>query len=859
MEPLKIYIFTKSEIFLKKIKDNLSGNGVDVVGLEDLRIDQVEQDSYAVIDNCLEEKFENQSVLSFVKQFERKVILIDNLKTTQDRKYSNDVFFADLLKANSNLGILLIDEVVDSEYINQSGVLFKLIKDSVYSERIRIPLQLTSFNLVSLDGLIGLIAKEVLSFGLSGQIVRVVGQDVDLQQILNILGILTEDTLPENSQLSSVDINYSLSTQVPFKLSNEIKNIKRKIKDESKNLITNTVKSVRSTIDPPINSLSVNQVNNKKIKFRLGNYSFRNKALLLIKVAIFSFFAYFIPLLISFVSCLILLITFYLYPFSPKLALNLADGSYFISSKAKEINFGNTLFYDFAVVVNRMSSVAKESFLLVDSMVTLSGSVFSNTPYDLDGLTSDISASLDKLYVDLSFLETEIERVKFAEKIIFMGTFNIGTDFKQFKEYVYQLKIISSRLSYLLGGDKQMKYVVLFQNNMELRATGGFIGSFAILTFDNGRMVDLSVSDVYSADGQLKGFVAPPEPISLYLNEPSWFLRDSNWDPNFKSSAQKAMWFLDKEIDVSLDGIIAIDLFFVKQVMLVIGNLVLTDFNKTITVDNLYFETQTEVENNFFPGSIKKASFLSALASEFSLKVKESLEKKGLAILNSVRSSFESRHIQAYFIDSQTQLALKNLSYTGEHDYSTDCGDLCLRSSYLLVDSNLGVNKANLYITRDHVLTSKINATELRNELLVTYNNSANPGMGDKARYKNYLRIFLPLDANVNGIRYYPDESGYQDIAYDEKVHENYKELGFLVDIPAGKKHQVQFSWSLGNKKLLNGGVLKFHTYKQAGTEADKFYFNFGPEGYLLTGLGRSVYNTNLDRDFVQTLYLKKK
>ena len=68
---------------------------------------------------------------------------------------------------------------------------------------------------------------------------------------------------------------------------------------------------------------------------------------------------------------------------------------------------------------------------------------------------------------------------------------------------------------------------------MELRPTGGFIGSYAIMTFDKGRLAEIVVNDVYTADGQLKGHVDPPEPIRKYLGEGGWFLRDSNWDPDF--------------------------------------------------------------------------------------------------------------------------------------------------------------------------------------------------------------------------------------------------------------------------------------------------------------------------------------
>src|SRR5574340_1269627 len=134
--------------------------------------------------------------------------------------------------------------------------------------------------------------------------------------------------------------------------------------------------------------------------------------------------------------------------------------------------------------------------------------------------------------------------------------------------------------------------MVLFQTNMELRPTGGFIGSFGLLTFDNGRMSELNVSDVYSADGQLKGHIDPPAPIHDYLGEANWWFRDSNWDPDFPTSAKRAEWFLDKEIDQKVDGVFAIDLGLIKDALRLTGPIFLADYNMDVTSDNLYEKTQ---------------------------------------------------------------------------------------------------------------------------------------------------------------------------------------------------------------------------------------------------------------------------
>lgn len=94
---------------------------------------------------------------------------------------------------------------------------------------------------------------------------------------------------------------------------------------------------------------------------------------------------------------------------------------------------------------------------------------------------------------------------------------------------------------------------------MELRSTGGFIGSFAVLSFENGKLYDMPIYDVYDADGQLKGHVEPPKPIKNILGEANWYLRDSNFDPDFPTSARRAEWFMKKTLNLDLDGTIAVN------------------------------------------------------------------------------------------------------------------------------------------------------------------------------------------------------------------------------------------------------------------------------------------------------------
>ena len=163
---------------------------------------------------------------------------------------------------------------------------------------------------------------------------------------------------------------------------------------------------------------------------------------------------------------------------------------------------------------------------------------------------------------------------------------------------------------------KRREYMVLLQNEMEIRASGGFIGSFAILSFEGGRLLAFEVKDVYEADGQLKGHVEPPEEIKKYLGEAGWFMRDANWQASFPQAAKEIQWFLEKETGRKVDGVIGVDLAVAKMILRVTGEIYVPDFKEKINKENLYEQAEFWSETKSFPGSVQKASFLGGLGKQ---------------------------------------------------------------------------------------------------------------------------------------------------------------------------------------------------------------------------------------------------
>ncbi len=492
-------------------------------------------------------------------------------------------------------------------------------------------------------------------------------------------------------------------------------------------------------------------------------------------------------------------------------------------------------------------------------LIKTSGDIFNkilgDQVYDPTLEAKSVKSELDLLYRNISNLEAitieESDRgTLLANKIL------SSINFDKAKNLTSQGQNFAENLPAVLGVSKRKTYLVLFQNNMELRPTGGFIGSYGLMTFDGGRMSDLTVNDVYSADGQLNGHVEPPTPIKDYLGEANWWLRDSNWDPDFPTSAKRAEWFLDKEVGKQVDGVISTDLFPIKEVLKSTGPIFLPDYNLSIDDNNLYEKTQSEVQDNFFPGTRKKGSFLTALSRSLLSEIGKVEGAKKVFILKSLFESFEERHLQVFLHDEKLQKSLASLVWDGSV-INPSCGKNCYADLVGLVEANVGVNKANYFLSRNLELSLNTTPTEINRSLSVTLKNSANPSLELSGRYKSYLRLLMPSDATLLSVK--SVSSGVEQMLSPEIVEtKGRREVGVLVEVLGGSSKDVVFAWKTDNTTGQNWKSYGLYFRKQAGVGDDPLHVILaGAQGqiktlpaFTLTREGDYVYNTTLRQDF---------
>lgn len=408
---------------------------------------------------------------------------------------------------------------------------------------------------------------------------------------------------------------------------------------------------------------------------------------------------------------------------------------------------------------------------------------------------ADVEAASSSLYARMS------GDLGWAPKSLFPMLVAYKQKLSDFREKLVVAHSAVPVLPDLLGLDgKRREYLVLLQNEMELRATGGFVGSYGVLSLEDGKLMNFEIRDVYATDGQLKGYVEPPPAIKEYLGEASWHMRDANYSPNFVQAAKDIRWFYEKSTGDRVDGVIGINLAVVFRILEETGPIYVPDFQVKVSKDTLFEQAESYSENNFFPGSKQKQSFLGALSKQLFEELRLANSTVAGKVAGAMLSSLEARDMQVAVNNSNTAKRLSALNWSGEL-YEGQCGKDCVADYFFPVESNFGVNKANYFIRRKVEGKSWWENGFLRRKVTITWENTAKNANWPAGDYKNYTRIYLPETIDVEKVVLTDAEAGgskkeYQKDEYLVKKFGSRKELSLFLVVPVGKKRSLEINYN---------------------------------------------------------------
>lgn len=421
---------------------------------------------------------------------------------------------------------------------------------------------------------------------------------------------------------------------------------------------------------------------------------------------------------------------------------------------------------------------------------------------------------------------------------------------------------ISSSLDSYIPVEDRLRIAILFQNNNELRPTGGFIGSVGLLNINPDFSYELIIKDVYDIDGKLMGHVNPPSPIVQYLNQPAWYLRDSNWSPDFPTSFQNIRWFLKKSIDYEPEVLIAIDTEVLKEFLKIFGPVNATDLSAQITENNLQEVLLEHIETDFFPGSRRKTNILNEIYTDIKFKLISATPKQIISVNEQIHRLLSNKHILITTNNDNVNNFLTRYNWNGRIGHVASHQTDRTNIYYTPVEANLGVNKANKFVDRRYEIDLNLESNRAFSELRIIYQNNSKASSKLEGDYRNYLQIPEQTINNFTASIITP----YEKFIISPEIHINsgHKMYGFPYMI----LHNSNAIFQLNQvHELTDLYTISFR--KQPGTITDPITINVNDsfnrqihfkdltKGDTLTHNTSLTYNTQLNTDLYISIKLK--
>jgi len=431
-------------------------------------------------------------------------------------------------------------------------------------------------------------------------------------------------------------------------------------------------------------------------------------------------------------------------------------------------------------------------------------SIITNSINELESLEKDFAEADDRLgeisrlhplFVFNSALEPLQERIP------------------QLRQSMQGIVTVGKMLPAFAGYPKEITYLLLMENNREMRPSGGFIGTYGILDIKNANIEKIFTDNSYNLDVLAEPYlnIPAPEPIRTYMKQEKWFFRDSNWWPDFPTSAQKAEFFYSEEGGGEVDGVIAFTPTVLEEILGVLGEFSIDGltFNKA----NFWDQLEYQVEYGYYKQGIpveERKDIIGDLGRAIMARLYELPMNQWPALINVVRTQTEEKQILLYFNDPALQaLAMEN-DLAGEvKDFSGDY--------LMLVDANLAALKTDSVMDR----TLRYSVTENDNgdfiaEARVNYQN-----LGDftwkTTRYRSYTRLYAPESSELLSMKIGNKEIKKEDV----DIYNEFGKIAFGIffEVEPKTSKEVVWRYKLPAKVVekIKAGEYNLLVQKQAG------------------------------------------
>ena len=442
-------------------------------------------------------------------------------------------------------------------------------------------------------------------------------------------------------------------------------------------------------------------------------------------------------------------------------------------------------------------------------------------------LTLDkLVAKVDPISSNIDIANSKIAKInpnrypkKFGKMIVRDRIINIKEQFEGMTSLFVDAKPLIKKLPEILGSKEEKTYLILYQNDKERRATGGFLTFYAVFKIKNGKMTIGQSNDIYSLDESISDHPkAPPEIITYHKGVSIFNIRDSNLSPDFVESVKLFESLYKKSgSKVQYDGIITMDSKILVDMLTIFGDTQVSGVNFSAKEDQrcdcpeaIYtlFDIVDRPVGYFKEN--RKGILGDLMYALFYKAIGYSPSKYWGTLMQTMYQNLQEKHILLYFVDSDIQKSVEQINFAGKiKDYKGD---------YLHINNvNFAGAKSNMFV--DETITSE--TKDSQREVTINFKNPyphsdcnlERGGLCLNATLRNWIRFYVPKGSKLISLQ-----------GSTKKV-QTYDELGKTVfegflEVPTQGQATVIVKYTLPSNVDTNNYSLLIQ--KQPGVEEQK-------------------------------------
>lgn len=412
----------------------------------------------------------------------------------------------------------------------------------------------------------------------------------------------------------------------------------------------------------------------------------------------------------------------------------------------------------------------------VENRIQLALATLSKIGPDIDKLTEKMdTVGVELAKIDENRYPVEFRGRKIREQIVMVKELSSGAS-----GAIKELRPVLEVLPDLAGANgMRRKYFVLFQNDNELRPTGGFMTAFAKLFVENGVITPEKSDDIYELDKKFAKKPPIPEILKQYLvTEKKWNLRDMNISPDFKESMEMFWQYYSmvpgEDGGKGVDGVIAIDTNVLERLVAILGPIEVPGYgtftaekDKRCDCPQIIYAMSEIVDRPTPYIRENRKGIIGPMMQSILSKAYGAPRQQWPALFQEAWSSIQGKHVQFYFFEPKFQTAAEAINAAGRLK-SPSVGE----DYFFVVDANLGGAKSNLFVKSEVVQDISLPENGvLRKTVTLTYKNpfkasNCNLEAGQlclNARLFNWQRIYLPKGAKLERSTGYDKELVFKD------------------------------------------------------------------------------------------------